>query len=500
MPSHWPTSRLAIVEQLTNEYGKPLVILPWWREAFAALDDPEIRELILWLMRQSGKSQWMAAAAVSELLITPGAYVVFLAAAEHQAAAVYTRKVRRPLEKLVKALGLTGEVKFTQRGVEVPAFNSALEVLAANEATGTARSPTLLLLDEARDVPDGVYTAMVPSTIGAGGKIVIGSTAGSPSGFFYELCQHPTPGAWLYHSNENENPQAHKGVLAFLKKRFSLLAPSAGKRELENEFADDGDSFLPTDLIEAAVDDHLGEVPQSTRRAFGFLDLSRKHDLTSLVVVTCEPPRRPEAADHLVVASIQVWDPKRSPTREVPFAEVRAALLRLPERFPNLMAVLVDEGAEAGSVLPWTREQYRLVSRVRGFIASASSNIDLWSALAARLHGQTISIPRHERLLAELKNLRQESFAFGSKWRVVDATRKLHRDVSLALAGACYAAAEHREAPELRLLNADPIPEPGESSREFQERARREDERRAQESADEVKQAIAERGIYWPGD
>src|SRR5215831_1308877 len=89
--------------------------------------------------------------------------------------------------------------------------------------------------------------------------------------------------------------------------------------------------------------------------AFAGIDLSRKHDLTSRVVVTREAPRRPEATDHLVVRSIRTWDPKTSPTGEVDFAEVREDLASLPYRFPQLERVLVDEGAEAGSLLPFAR-------------------------------------------------------------------------------------------------------------------------------------------------
>lgn len=174
--------------------------------------------------------------------------------------------------------------------------------------------------------------------------------------------------------------------------------------------------------------------------AFSFLDLARRRDLASLVTVTRTAPRRPEASDHLVAASIQVWDPRQSPTREVDFAEVRAALAALPRRFPGLEIVLVDEGAEAAAILPWARNQPALALRVRGFTATVEENMKLWSELAARLYARTLSIPRHERLIAELRGLRRESFAFGSKWRVVDSSRKLHRDVSLALAGACYAA------------------------------------------------------------
>jgi hypothetical protein len=126
---------------------------------------------------------------------------------------------------------------------------------------------------------------------------------------------------------------------------------------------------------------------------------------------------------------------------------VRADLAHLVERFPNLQKILVDEGAEAGSILPWARQHPALTLRVEGFQASVASNMELWGALAARLHGQTLSIPRHERLIAELKSLRQEGFTFGTKWRVVDSSKKLHRDVSVTLAGACFAAGEQSPCP-----------------------------------------------------
>jgi hypothetical protein len=166
-------------------------------------------------------------------------------------------------------------------------------------------------------------------------------------------------------------------------------------------------------------------------------DLSLRRDLTSIVVVERV---RVGTADRLVVRSIQTWDPKASPTKEVDFDEVRAALDRLPERFPRLKALLVDAAAESSSVLPWCRAHPRLSLVVQPFTATADTNMALWSSLVARVNAQTIAIPRHERLIAELRGLRTESFSFGSKWRVVDASRRFHRDVSFALALAVYAA------------------------------------------------------------
>jgi len=438
-------NRLALAARLTGEYGQPLDICPWWDEAFAALDNPAIKELLIWRPRQSGKSQLVATMAITELLLRPGAYVVMAAASEKQAAAIYARKIKKPLERLLQLRGAGSRwrkhITATKRGIEL-ANGAALEVVATNEATGPGRSPTLLILDEARDIPDAFYGAFAPSAIGAGGKVVIASTAGPPRGFFYQLVQHPLEETWLHYATTNDNPHADRRVMNFLERRLRVVLPAAARRELGNEFTDDGSEFLPAPLIEAAVDETLDEILESEAPAFVMYDLSRKNDLTSRTVVLWDSPRRPEARDHLVVASIRVWDPRRSPTGEVDFAEVRSDLDMLPQRFPNLCAVFIDEGAEAGALLPFARGRALLAPVTKGFKATPENNMKLWGALAARLYARTLSIPRHERLLAELRGLRQEQFAFGGRWRVLDSSRKFHRDVSLTLAGACFAVEE----------------------------------------------------------
>jgi hypothetical protein len=438
-------TRLEVLGRLTNEAGEPLVVLPWWRDAFDALEDPAIRELILWLPRQAGKSQCVAAMVLSSLLTRPGSYSVLIAAGEAQAQAIFHRKLRRPFERWLRAEKVDKRhMLITKRSIEVLETGAKVEVLATDSGTVPGRAigeGALLVFDEGRDIPDAVFSALVPSVV-SGGKIVLVSTAGAPRGFFFDAVQNPTPETWCYHARENENPYASRPMLEFLTRRLGFLAPAAARRELANEFTDDAESFLPSALIDAAVDDGLGELPSSPLPAFAFLDLARKRDLTSLVVVVRDGNRQPEATDHLVVASIRVWDPRQSATRETDFAEVRSALDGLPARFPRLEALWVDEGAEGGSVLPWATAHPVLTLKVEGFRGSAENNIKLWGALRGRLHAGTLSIPRHERLLAELRGLRQEPFAYGSRWRVVDSSRKYHRDVSLALAGAVCAAGE----------------------------------------------------------
>lgn len=441
--SKLPTlSRMQIVEALPGEYGQRVTVLPWWCELLAAMDNPTIVLLLLLLTRQTGKSQAMLHTGVSELFCRRGAYVQHVAASERQAMSVFERKLRGPLTAFLKSQRIpSSAVRFTQRGVEVPSLGSAYEILPSSEATTAGRTPTLSIFDEAKDIPDSVFTAIVPSVIGAGGKLLVGSSAGRPRGWFYELLkQPPSPEVWRYESAENDNPHASHRVRDFLQRVVGQIFPAAMQRELGNRFTEDSDELIPGALVDSAIDDTLGEMPGHDGEAFAFLDIGVRRDLTTRVLVVRVPARQPEASDHLVVASIRVWDPKQQRGGEVPLSEVRDDLASLPKRFPNLRRVLVDTGAEAADLLQWAQAQPLLALRVEGFVATVGSNMDIWSSLLARLHARTVSLPRHERLLAELKNLRREEFSFGSKWRVVDASRKLHRDVSLALAGACFAA------------------------------------------------------------
>jgi len=483
-------SRRDVLARLPAEHGGAITIT----DLIAGLLDHIDTDTLLLIAcgpRQIGKSQAGYALAVTELF-RPGSFTQIVSASGQQVESVFQRKLRRPLERLIRTLELpSGTVRFTARTVEIPAMGSAIEIAAPNEATVPGRSPTLLVFDEGRDLSDELFATLAPAVIGAAGKIVLLGTPGRPKGFFYELVEHPPAAAWLYRTAENQNPHASHRLVTFLRDTVGALFPAAMQRELLAQFTESGDELIPWALVEAAVDDTLVEAPSHAGTAFAFLDLGRKRDLSSLVVVARESAQRPETPDHLVTVSIQTWNPRSSPTGEVDFADVRAALDGLPDRFPNLAKVLVDEGAEAGSVLPFLRSHPRLSMRVQGFTGSVASNMDIWSALLGRLHAQTISIPRHERLLSELRGLRREEFAFGSKWRVVDSSRKFHRDVSLALAGATWAAGQRSSMPLRVWGGGAPV------SNEHVEAAAKEQHDMAKQV---VLDAIHDCGAYFPSD
>jgi len=156
LPSRWNTCgtiRPAFFRRLcsANEFNEPLDVRPWWHDGLAALDDPLNYELLFSLPRQTGKSQFGGVVGSTEVLCCPGSYTLLVAASKQQQTAIFERKIRGPLEralgpKMRKELG----ARFTQHGIVLDRYGSQLEVIASNEATGTGRTPSLLIVDTRR--------------------------------------------------------------------------------------------------------------------------------------------------------------------------------------------------------------------------------------------------------------------------------------------------------------------------------------------------------------
>src|SRR5262245_51257772 len=115
-------SRLDVITRLTGDHGRRLTPFSWWAQALRGLDDKNTREIILWLRRQEGKSTFVAAAAASTILTRKNSYVLLVAGSEKQQRAIFARKLRRPLERLMKSLKLDDLATFTKDSVEIPAL------------------------------------------------------------------------------------------------------------------------------------------------------------------------------------------------------------------------------------------------------------------------------------------------------------------------------------------------------------------------------------------
>lgn len=427
--------RRFVEAELVNEFGRPVRVLPWWRTVAAGLRDRLV--VAVKTIRQQGKSLLAGALANYVLFHLRDAYVLLVAASEAQAKAIADQKFKRPILANPR---LRRDARVLENRIEVPALGNVLEIVPASEATSPGRSVNLLIIDEGREIADDLYVRLKPSTLACEGRTLITSTPGPPRGFFYEIVTGPGPETFVYDAGAQViNPftsERHMREAAGMAHLF----PGLHAREYRGEFADLGDEFLTRDRLDRVVDPSLENRSGGTAPAFGFLDLSRRRDLTSLVVL--ERVRQPE--DLLVVVRVDVLDPRRFAGGEIDFAVVRALLTEVAGGF-NLRALGIDDRAEAGELIHWTRRQ-PWGGVVKPVAATAESNMRSWGALAERIANGTIRIPRHRRLVDELLSLRVEDLAGGRAWRVVDSRKRLHRDVSMALAGAVLIAQERRDA------------------------------------------------------
>jgi len=151
---------------------------PWQVEVLAS----EHPRKILCCGRQTGKTTAIALLVAHRAITVPGSEILIVAPAERQAkrlfrvAKLFWRKAGEP----------HGAVSDRLTGLEL-GNGSVIEAVAAVEHTTRGFSPSLLVVEEAAFMGDGVYYQLQGSTVRTAGEEILLSTAGFKSGFFYEV-------------------------------------------------------------------------------------------------------------------------------------------------------------------------------------------------------------------------------------------------------------------------------------------------------------------------
>jgi phage terminase large subunit-like protein len=410
-------------------------------------------------IRQSGKSTLLFLIMLYHLFNRQRFQAAVIASSKDTVKSIFRQKVSDVVNRSPK---LRADARILNESISVPRLMSHAE-LYPSEAVGglIGRSLNMLLLDECCLIPDESIAAALPSVMAQeDGKVIAISSSWAPSGWFYESVVaaekvgKKDPSVFLFRSDSRElNPAASQENLDAMSKMLIRINPAYEKRFLSTEFAELGNEFLPRQVVDACIDYQLVNAATSKLPCYAFLDLSLKRDLTSRVVVAYD---RQKGQDKYTVQNINILDPKGFINRRVDFNAVKA-MIEADHKSFSIRKYLVDERAEAGELLQWARERGFYLEP---FNATVDRNMAIWGRLMELLSTQKLSIPFNRRLLSELYNLRVEEFSFGRSFRITDASRKLHRDVSMALAGAAWAASEHRAVePRIVWLGGDERPE-----------------------------------------
>lgn len=208
--------------------------------------------------RQSGKSTSIGALILYHSLIRPGSRVLVLAPSLRQSRWIIA-KISSFLARLPGRL-VAGRVLKTR--IEL-VNGSVIEAFPNSPETVRGETAHMVFIDEWGYVPndDELYDAIIYSLSTTNGRFLATSTPGSRDTLFYAMCTDDTkfPGVSRHHVTYRDALEPNgplKGEILEQIRQQMESQPWRWRREMEAEFAEDEDAWLPFDLIMKCVDEN----------------------------------------------------------------------------------------------------------------------------------------------------------------------------------------------------------------------------------------------------
>jgi hypothetical protein len=207
-------------------------------------------QIILLVTRQGGKSTVSSIRALHRALYTPASLVLLLAPSYRQSKELF-RKVKDALAALPFPVPLASE-----SALELEFTNgSRIVALPGKEATIRGFSGvSLLIVDEASRVPDGLYQAIRPMLAVSGGDILLLSTPFGKRGFFHHEW---TEGGAEWHRTKVTAEDCPRIPREWLEQERRAIGDWWYRQEYMTEFVETIDQVFSYDDIQRALDDSV---------------------------------------------------------------------------------------------------------------------------------------------------------------------------------------------------------------------------------------------------
>lgn len=217
-----------------------------WQADFLRSD---AKRILLNCSRQSGKSTTSAVLSLYTALYTPDALVLLISPSLRQSSELF-RKVGGFLAHLDQRPVLTEDNKLSLT------MANGSRIVSLPSSQGTVRgysAVTLLIEDEAAQVPDELYRSIRPMLAVSDGRIVLMSTPFGRRGHFFE--EWTGEGNW--HRVEIPATDCPRISRDFLVEERQSLGPWFYEQEYECQFKDTVDSIFSFETVQAAFDDDV---------------------------------------------------------------------------------------------------------------------------------------------------------------------------------------------------------------------------------------------------
>jgi hypothetical protein len=199
---------------------------------------------------------------------------------------------------------------------------------------------------------------------------------------------------------------------------------AAASAEYLAQFRSDVETFVPQEIVDACVGDHVEMPPAAAHRYVAFVDPSGGSADSFTMAISHRDGER------VVIDAVRETRPPFSPESVV---DDYAALCRLY----RVARVVGDRYAGE-----WPREQFR--KRGVSYECAARAKSDLFRDLLPLLNSEQITLPRSDRLVAQITGLERRTSRAGRD--SIDHGPGGHDDLVNAVAGAAMLAAKPRVA------------------------------------------------------
>lgn len=228
-------------------FAEKLGIVPdGWQEDFLRSSADRV---LLNCSRQSGKSTMSAMIALHRALYHPGSLVLCLAPALRQSQELFG-KVAGFYRDLGRPVAPQGERKLS---LELENGSRIITLPGSEKTIRGFSGATLLLVDEASRVDDGLYYAIRPMLAVSGGRLMMLSTPAGRRGVFYE--EWTNGEGWeRYEIPAEEVPRIPPG---FLAEERAALPAFIYEQEYCCRFIETEDQLFGYDLVASSITDEV---------------------------------------------------------------------------------------------------------------------------------------------------------------------------------------------------------------------------------------------------
>jgi hypothetical protein len=392
------------------------------------------------LLKGAGKSMIAAALAVAECVAHPGTWIDIAACDRDQADIV--RGFAAGLGTSTPAL--RGRVKSLKDRMMFDS-GSVLQVLSADEpsahGTGGRGRRYRVILDELSLWPDlGLAHALLAST----GKVknvqtlILSNPGATKSGEAWRLREQARQGAagWFLYAPEDTIAPGWISE-AWREQMRTALPPQLYERFIKGRWADGPDAAFTREMLEACEDPAWGPQSSGTTGVEVGVDIGLRHDSAAIEIVGWR-------GDLLYRFNGGIADPREFPDGEVPIELIENELLRLATAFP-VRKIYADTWQFAGS-----RQRLEARMPIEDFSNNVPNQEKMSKTLYNLIASKRLRLYHDPDLIDELVALRTVVSPRGFR---LDHRPGLHNDRTVALAMACYAAAE--SGPSRPITSAD---------------------------------------------